>query len=510
MANAGHFRILVVVLSLMLGGAIAARPTGILRLPGELDKDFTGDVWALLIAGSAGWGNYRHQADVLHAYQVLRRGGVPEDHIVLMIQDDLAHNEFNPHPGKIFNKPRGPNVYEGVKPDYTGEAVNAQMFLDVLAGNKNIPRSHNATGKVIKSGPNDRVFVYFSDHGAPGILGMPNGPFLYADQFLETLRSKSESRGFADMVVYIEACESGSIFEGLLSDSLNIYATTAANAQESSWGTYCPGMDPAPPVEITTCLGDLYSVAFLENSDKVDLTKETLEKQYELVKQRTSNNFTYNMGSHVLQFGALVIDEEPVADYLGQLNTGASTQELEDGLYSAGGMGSVPQRDADLLHLYTVFQRAPAGAAKVKALAALNQETGARAYVDKAVRDATTALLKSPPILLKLQERFSNTNLLLPRLSAVANGAATQVDAPIVEQFVSAPLPRAAGLPLVDDWDCLRGMVGVWEGECGSLTQYGMQYTRLFANLCNAGLEPASLRAAANVACSPQPSAPAA
>ena len=26
------------------------------------------------------------------------------------------------------------------------------------------------TGKVIASGPNDRVFVYFSDHGAPGKL----------------------------------------------------------------------------------------------------------------------------------------------------------------------------------------------------------------------------------------------------------------------------------------------------------------------------------------------------
>ena len=24
------------------------------------------------------------------------------------------------------------------------------------------------TGKVISSGPNDRVFVYFADHGAPG------------------------------------------------------------------------------------------------------------------------------------------------------------------------------------------------------------------------------------------------------------------------------------------------------------------------------------------------------
>jgi len=48
-------------------------------------------------------------------------------------------------------------------------------------------------------------------------------------------------RGFADLVFYVEACESGSMFEGLLNDKLNIYVTTASNAFESSWGTYCPG-----------------------------------------------------------------------------------------------------------------------------------------------------------------------------------------------------------------------------------------------------------------------------
>lgn len=72
-------------------------------------------------------------------------------------------------------------------------------------------------------------------------------------------------RQFADMVLYIEACEAGSMFEGLLNDSLNIYVTTAANAHESSWGTYCPGMHPSPPSEFTTCLGDLYSVSWMEN-----------------------------------------------------------------------------------------------------------------------------------------------------------------------------------------------------------------------------------------------------
>lgn len=46
---------------------------------------------------------------------------------------------------------------------------------------------------------------------------------------------------------------------------LNIYVTTASNAQESSYGTYCPGMNPSPPSEYITCLGDLYSVAWMED-----------------------------------------------------------------------------------------------------------------------------------------------------------------------------------------------------------------------------------------------------
>ena len=66
-------------------------------------------------------------------------------------------------------------------------------------------------------------------------------------------------------VIYVEACEAGSIFEGLLKEEWNIYVTTASNADESSWATYCPGFDPSPPPEFQTCLGDLYSVAWMED-----------------------------------------------------------------------------------------------------------------------------------------------------------------------------------------------------------------------------------------------------
>ena len=52
-----------------------------------------------------------------------------------------------------------------------------------------------------------------STGGVTGILGMPNGAFLYADELLGALANKSAANGFKDMVLYIEACESGSIFE---------------------------------------------------------------------------------------------------------------------------------------------------------------------------------------------------------------------------------------------------------------------------------------------------------
>lgn len=50
--------------------------------------------------------------------------------------------------------------------DYRGSDVTAENFLSVLAGEE--PAVIGSSGKVIKSGPDDRVFVFYADHGAPG------------------------------------------------------------------------------------------------------------------------------------------------------------------------------------------------------------------------------------------------------------------------------------------------------------------------------------------------------
>ena len=66
---------------------------------------------------------------------------------------------------------------------------------------------------------------------------MPNPPYLHADTLFTALKKMSDNKMFKELTFYVEACESGSMFEQY-SDQLkqmNIYVTTAANPSESSW-----------------------------------------------------------------------------------------------------------------------------------------------------------------------------------------------------------------------------------------------------------------------------------
>jgi len=98
----------------------------------------------------------------------------------------------------------------------------------------------------------------------------------------------NENKMYKEMVLYIEACESGSMFEGILADNINVYAVTAANADESSWGTYCYPDDSVQGTHINSCLGDLFSVNWMEDTEAADITTETLDTQFDKVKKLTA------------------------------------------------------------------------------------------------------------------------------------------------------------------------------------------------------------------------------
>jgi len=115
------------------------------------------------------------------------------------------------------------------------------------------------------------------------------------------------------MVVYMEACESGSMFENILKKDINVYAVSAANGKESSWGTYCHPDDKINGKHVGSCLGDLFSVNWMEDLDLAieqnKLGVETLDNQYKVVKQHTTK-------SHVLQWGDLKITPSVLGEFM--------------------------------------------------------------------------------------------------------------------------------------------------------------------------------------------------
>jgi glycosylphosphatidylinositol transamidase (GPIT) subunit GPI8 len=51
---------------------------------------------------SAGYRNYHNQADVCHADQILKKGGLKDDNTIVFMYDDIAHNLENSNLGTIM------------------------------------------------------------------------------------------------------------------------------------------------------------------------------------------------------------------------------------------------------------------------------------------------------------------------------------------------------------------------------------------------------------------------
>uniref|UniRef100_A0A2N9H3Q5 Legumain prodomain domain-containing protein n=1 Tax=Fagus sylvatica TaxID=28930 RepID=A0A2N9H3Q5_FAGSY len=429
------------------------------------DSDKTsrpGKRWAVLVAGSRGFGNYRHQADVCHAYQILKKGGLKDENIIVFMYDDIAFDKSNPRPGVIINKPDGDDVYEGVPKDYTGDRVNAKNFYAVLLGNKSALTG--GSGKVVNSGPNDYIFIYYADHGGVGVIAMASGGYVYAKDLIDVLKKKHAAKAYKSMVFYLEACEAGSIFEGLLPSNLNIYATTASNADESSWAAYCPEDSPGAPQGYDTCLGDIYSISWMEDSDKHDLRKESLKKQYEVVRRRTAVGMS-DHSSHVMEYGNQQLSNDSLFTYIGT-NPANDNYAFVEYTSSTSTVRAVSQRDASLLYFWHKYHKAPVGShKKLEAQKQLHDEISYRKHVDYSINHIGKLL-------------FGNGN-----------------SSKVLETV------RPTGQPVVDDWNCFKMLVRTYEKYCGSLSKYGMKYMRAIANMCNVGVTMEQMVAASNQTC---------
>ncbi len=408
--------------------------------------------WAVIMAGSNTYGNYRHQTDACHAYQIAKTNGIPESNIILLAYDDIAHDSRNPFPGKLFNKPTaagvpGKDVYAGCKISYKGKDVNAANFLKVLKGDTSAP------GPVLKSTAQDHVFVYYTDHGGVGILGVPSGVaggYIHAadiNKAIETLQSKG---GYKELLFYLEACESGSIFQNLLK-APNAKAVTAANAKESSYGWYCGSQAKVDGKSIGSCLGDEFSVKWMEDTDSASIAKETVGQQFSKLVSAVTK-------SHVQQYGVNSFDNEPIGDFQGNKGELSAIAKVDD--IEGNGVDSrqVEVHDAyyQVMHAETAQKR-------------------------KEAEQELAAIL-------------ARRNAADMKFGKIAS-AACEISNCLAEEMLEGQV-EAVTKP-----DCHKAALDSAVENCGSFNDYSMRYSRLFANLCELGMDHQTMKTAIEKGC---------
>lgn len=205
------------------------------------------DRWAVIVSPSTTWSNYRHQADAFAMYQLLRQHGYADDHIVLIVEDNLANDERNVYPGQIFvERSSDPaaasdqfvneDVRKGAVVDYKFSDLQLADLADIMMG-----RSSSRLPKVIHPTASSDVFFFWSGHG-----GSTEGPLWGnedADDYfgkdrirnivVEMAGQTGGTRQYRRMMFAIETC-----FSGHWGDALkglpDVLVLTAANEQESS------------------------------------------------------------------------------------------------------------------------------------------------------------------------------------------------------------------------------------------------------------------------------------
>jgi glycosylphosphatidylinositol transamidase (GPIT) subunit GPI8 len=234
--------------------------------------------YAFLMATSKGWSNYRHQADVLHTYQLLKKNSFDDEHIILILAEDLANSTSNALQGVVRNEPNGENLFKNIIVDYNLADINLEDIKNILSGQQTA-----STPIVLPSTSADNIFMFTSGHGSPEgmVLETETYKMMTPNYWQSVFEAMYNNNNFRQVFWSLEACYSGKIGEQI--STPGVMLMTGANAYETSKANFYDS-------EIKTWLADKF--AYSINNTISESPEITFNEVYE-------KSYSYVNGSHV-------------------------------------------------------------------------------------------------------------------------------------------------------------------------------------------------------------------
>ncbi|KAE8543406.1 hypothetical protein D1P53_000115 [Cryptococcus gattii VGV] len=195
--------------------------------------------WAVLVCSSRYWFNYRHMANTLAMYRTLKRLGLPDSNIILMLADDVACNARNAFPATVYaNAGKMLDLYgEGIEVDYKGYEVTVESFLRLLTGRHEatVPRS-----KRLLSDASSNVFIYMTGHGGNEFLKFQDNEEVSAYDVADAIEQMWEKRRYNKLLYVIDTCQANTMYSKFYSPEIIATGSSSLGESSYSFSTYDP------------------------------------------------------------------------------------------------------------------------------------------------------------------------------------------------------------------------------------------------------------------------------
>lgn len=219
--------------------------------------------WAVLVCTSRFWFNYRHMANTLSLYRTVKRLGIPDERIILMLADDMACNARNKYPAQVFNNENHRlNLYgDNVEVDYRGYEVNVENFMRVLTGRHEtaVPRS-----KRLLSDEGSHILLYMTGHGGDEFLKFQDSEELQSHDLADVVKQMKEKHRFKELLIMVDTCQASTLFSQLHSPGV-----LAIGSSMKGQNSYSHHLDPDVGVSVVDRF-TFYTLAFFERLNIYD------------------------------------------------------------------------------------------------------------------------------------------------------------------------------------------------------------------------------------------------
>lgn len=219
--NKQKLLVVILILTLIISILNAQQVTSSINL-GKAEKFLSNqhsNNWAVLVCSSRYWFNYRHVANVLSVYRSIKRFGIDDSHIILMLADDIACDARNPWPATIFNNAHHHiNVYgDDVEVDYRGEDVTVENFIRLLTGRvtTGTPRS-----KQLLSDAGSNILIYLTGHGGNGFLKFQDKGELTSTELADSFEQMHQKQRYNEILFIVDTCQAESMSLDLYSPNI--------------------------------------------------------------------------------------------------------------------------------------------------------------------------------------------------------------------------------------------------------------------------------------------------